>query len=360
MGVGNLLGNTPEGTGYVPVRGYKEGVVGAIGGATPGNATRFEEDDEESTDSGIKRDEATTPRPMSPTSEGPLLWITPQQMLELERQHGKEMMDRLKSFYRIRDPNIGVLPGDLLNSLSKDSISLASCDANLNRYTWNGPVDANPAGIIGSFVLGGYLGLSETGRVFSYPLRWVGVDFSAQDRALDQLWEDLRAPEGTREQSQLAAKVSATAATSAIALPPVQVTGRVIYLRVMSLGATGSRQVYVVGTLTATQVQALIQSSGDRGVTLFARLSQSPAANRIMYTSTNPNLCNQIQTNAGKTQMYSGKIPYDLFHRLRLEGLIRDEQTQMGIVVDKAYLIEAEAMAILQHYFQMIGGDGLP
>jgi hypothetical protein len=148
MGVGNLLGNTPEGTGYVPVRGYKEGVVGAIGGATPGNATRFEEDDEESTDSGIKHDEATTPRPMSPTSEGPLLWITPQQMLELERLYGKEMMDRLKSFYRIRDPNIGVLPGDLLNSLSQDPIGFAAGDANLYRYVGNGPTNrTDPSGL---------------------------------------------------------------------------------------------------------------------------------------------------------------------------------------------------------------------
>lgn len=58
--------------------------------------------------------------------------------------------------------------------------------------------------------------------------------------------------------------------------------------------------------------------------------------------------------------MYAGRIPYDLFHRLRLEGLIRIEKTQMGALTDEAYVIEAEAMAILQQYFQMTGGDGLP
>ena len=58
--------------------------------------------------------------------------------------------------------------------------------------------------------------------------------------------------------------------------------------------------------------------------------------------------------------MYVGHIPYDLFHRLRLEGLIRIEHTQMGALTDEAYVIEAEAMAILQQYFQMTGGDGLP
>jgi hypothetical protein len=32
----------------------------------------------------------------------------------------------------------------------------------------------------------------------------------------------------------------------------------------------------------------------------------------------------------------------------------------MGALTDEAYMVEAEAMAILQQYFQMTGGDGLP
>ena len=38
------------------------------------------------------------------------------------------------------------------------------------------------------------------------------------------------------------------------------------------------------------------------------------------HTATNPRLCDQIQTNAGRTQMYVGRIPYILFQRLRLRG----------------------------------------
>ena len=51
-GVGNLLGDKPEGTGYIPVRGYGEGGVGAVGGAGRGNFTRFEADEDETTTSG--------------------------------------------------------------------------------------------------------------------------------------------------------------------------------------------------------------------------------------------------------------------------------------------------------------------
>jgi hypothetical protein len=49
-----------------------------------------------------------------------------------------------------------------------------------------------------------------------------------------------------------------------------------------------------------------------------------------------------------------------LFERLRLEGVIRVEQTMMGNVVDRAYVISVEAMPLLQQYFERTGGDGLP
>jgi hypothetical protein len=117
-GVGNLLGDKPEGTGYVPVRGHGEGSVGTVGGAGAINTTSFEEGDDEPKDSGLKSDETATPRPILPPSEGPIVWLTPQQMLELERQHGLEMMDRFRRAYRVRDPNVGWLPSDLINALN--------------------------------------------------------------------------------------------------------------------------------------------------------------------------------------------------------------------------------------------------
>jgi hypothetical protein len=128
----------------------------------------------------------------------------------------------------------------------------------------------------------------------------------------------------------------------------------------LALLTTRGREAIVLGSLTASQIQGLIVSSGDRVVTLFTRLSQSPVANRALFTATNPNLCNQIQHTAGRTQLYVGRIPYDLFERLRLEGVIRVEQTMMGNVVDRAYVISVEAMPLLQQYFERTGGDGLP
>jgi hypothetical protein len=116
-GVGNLLGGRPEGTGYAPVRGYGEGGAGTMGGAGAVNTTRLEEGDDDPKDSGLKSDETATPRPILPPSEGPIVWLTPQQMLELERQHGLEMMNRFRRAYRVRDPNVGLYPGELLANL---------------------------------------------------------------------------------------------------------------------------------------------------------------------------------------------------------------------------------------------------
>ncbi len=119
-GVGNLLGDKPEGTGYVPARGFGEGGVGTVGGTGVISTTGFQEGDEEPLDSEVESDDAGTPRPILPPSKGPIVWITQQQMLDLERQHGAEMVDRLRSSYRVRDPNVGWLPGDLINSLPND------------------------------------------------------------------------------------------------------------------------------------------------------------------------------------------------------------------------------------------------
>jgi RHS repeat-associated protein len=145
-----------------------------------------------------------------------------------------------------------------------------------------------------------------------------------------------------------------------VAGPLAAQTGAAGTARLMAILAARGREAVVLGSLTLSQIQGLIASSGDRVVTLFTRLSQSPAANRVLYTSMNPQLCNQIQHTAGRTQLFVGRIPHDLFQRLVSDGFIRIEQTQMGNVVDKAYVISAEAMPLLQPFFEQSGGSGLP
>ena len=83
---------------------------------------------------------------------------------------------------------------------------------------------------------------------------------------------------------------------------------------------------------------------------LFTRLTSSPALNRALYTSTNPDLCEQVKTSS--TKLFEGRIPSDLFQRLLAEGLIVKQRTQMEGVVDDAYLILPQAMQILQQYFK--------
>lgn len=54
--------------------------------------------------------------------------------------------------------------------------------------------------------------------------------------------------------------------------------------------------------------------------------------------------------------MYVGRIPADLFHRLRVENLIKPQMTEMGSgankVRDVAWYIEPQAMQVLQQYFE--------
>jgi hypothetical protein len=69
LGIGNLLGDKPAGTGYVPVRGYGEGGVGTWGGAGGGIFARFEEGEDETTTSGEKVDNVEPPRPTLPALE---------------------------------------------------------------------------------------------------------------------------------------------------------------------------------------------------------------------------------------------------------------------------------------------------
>jgi hypothetical protein len=159
------------------------------------------------------------------------------------------------------------------------------------------------------------------------------------------MWNHLRAPEGTRENVKVCADVSAAAATGAMAVGPISQGGKYLAGRLALL----TPETYVLGSLTAANVQQLVTSSGDRVVTLVTRLTAAPVSNRLLYTSQNVQLCNEIKTNG--TSLFQGKIPLDLFNRLRLEGLIRIEKTLMGDQIDDAYVISAEAMSILHHYF---------
>ena len=64
-----MLGDKPEGTGYVPVRAYGEGGVGTWGGTGGGIFTRFEEGEDETTTSGEEVDNVEPPRPTLPAPE---------------------------------------------------------------------------------------------------------------------------------------------------------------------------------------------------------------------------------------------------------------------------------------------------
>jgi hypothetical protein len=65
-GVGNLLGDKPEGTGYVPVRGFGEGGVGTWGSARGGNFNSFDDEEEfDDEDSDFPADELPDPSEQS-------------------------------------------------------------------------------------------------------------------------------------------------------------------------------------------------------------------------------------------------------------------------------------------------------
>ena len=207
-----------------------------------------------------------------------------------------------------------------MESFSQDPIGFAAGDANLYRYVGNEPtlyVDPSglqghpgsnprpkpkpkvdeaetidfdelerrslenlaprgrPHGVVGSAFLGGYLGLAESGRAISYPLRWLGMDFSAQDRAIAQMWADLRAPEGTRYQTQCAANTAAFAthsvAASSTIVRLVKVAGGQEFVVIVhrSSGQIPIHTVYQVGSkpLHATGLQLgrlrVVKASSD-------------------------------------------------------------------------------------------------
>jgi len=239
---------------------------------------------------------------------------------------------------------------------SEDPIGFEGGDANLQRYCGNDPVNrVDPSGLVLDRVrkagIGALIGLAECGRALTYPARWVGVDFSKQDRLLEELWDQTVSPrekEYTKRWTKGAATTSAVAAGAALGGPTIVQGGRTV---AGGISAAGSKA-YAVGTLTASQVQQLIASSGDKVVTVFTRLTQSPAANRMLSASTDPRLADQ----ARKATMYVGRIPADLFHRLVAEGEITYATTEMHGVRGTEVIFSSRAMQILAEYFTKSGG----
>ncbi len=175
-----------------------------------------------------------------------------------------------------------------------------------------------------AFFNGARYGLAKSGQVLTWPARWLGADFSSQDEAMRN-------------------------AEASIFLPDSNVSKMTDACAVIGGGAT----LGAVGGMTASRIQGLIASSGDRVVTVFTRLTQSPAANRVLHASPNQALCNQMPHD----KLFQGRIPYDLFQRLLHEKLIHSEMTRMNNVTDTAYRIEAGAMPFLQQYFKQVGGN---
>jgi hypothetical protein len=141
-----------------------------------------------------------------------------------------------------------------------------------------------------------------------------------------------------------AAAAGLTVAGGGPAIRGVRGLARVVGSAASKAGA----EAYVVGTLTATQIQRLIASSGDKVVTIFSKLTSFPAANRVLCASDDTRLCETIKNGT----MYVGRIPYDLYMRLKYDGLISTAVTEMNNVRGTEIIIKAEAMPILQQYFQ--------
>jgi hypothetical protein len=103
--------------------------------------------------------------------------------------------------------------------------------------------------------------------------------------------------------------------------------------------------------LTAAQAQRLVAQSGERVVTLFTRLSQSPMANQTLHTAMDPKLVHALQ-NSQANQMFTARIPAILFNDMLQRELIQRQAINMGRVQEYAYVITAEGMQFVQCYFR--------
>jgi hypothetical protein len=105
-----------------------------------------------------------------------------------------------------------------------------------------------------AFGTGACLGLLEAGRAFTYPARWCGVDFSANDAALERMWNNsLGADSNTAYCTRAAANVTAGVgytivvleagaayAITDIGVVPLSALGAQARLEITVLAATGS------------------------------------------------------------------------------------------------------------------------
>jgi len=75
------------------------------------------------------------------------------------------------------------------------------------------PSDPTPVfGICGSTGVGALAGGMQVGRALTYPARWVGVDFSRQDAALERIWQMAHVSKETQDRTEVIANGAATVA----------------------------------------------------------------------------------------------------------------------------------------------------
>ena len=103
---------------------------------------------------------------------------------------------------------------------------------NLYRYVGNGPTNyTDPSGlcesgIVESAAWGLAAGMATVGYYLTYPTRWLGVDFSSQDRGKAGLWENSGiAGSKTQEVTEFVAMMAATAMWGASVLNAATVAG---------------------------------------------------------------------------------------------------------------------------------------
>ena len=238
-----------------------------------------------------------------------------------------------------------------------------------NRSVSPAPTAGNNTGpgMGASALWAAYIGGASAGKYLTYPTRWSPIfkpDFSRHDAALDNAWQQLLPADNAageiipidRDTTRFATEVAAaTAATSAWGAGGLNAAAHFGVTQVgvtpITLYGAGATTGTTIAGLSRADIQNLIRSSGDKTITLYTRLCQAPVANRQLYTSTSQQLA-FATPNTQALQVYSARLPFDLFQRLLAEGAIRAEQTQMADATGRAYVISAQAMTVLHPYFE--------
>jgi RHS repeat-associated protein len=232
--------------------------------------------------------------------------------------------------------------------ISEDPIGFNGGTENVHEFVNNSPTNfTDPAGLAvagnTTFLdktINCMAGFSDVATLGIAPgIRWlIGYD-PGIDRSSGWYWGGAAAPVvvATGGAATLPSGIGAAGGTTTV-FGTSAVTGTTV---ATTAGAGGA-------ILSRPEVQRLIQSSGNRVITVFTRLTQMPAANRHLYTWQNQAMCDTVR----KGTDFIGRIPADLFQRLIYEKQILVERTMMGGKYEDAYVISAEAMAILQQYFE--------